>query len=104
MFGLNPVATGILIGGIGGPMGMAIGGGIGAMYDNAQGMKRDAEKAQRKLETKAVENQNALVNETFQKRKAAFGIGEALAGNAKETASASGMFSSEGGSKNSILG
>lgn len=77
MFGLNPVATGILLGGItAGPMGMALGGGIGAMYDSAQGQQRDAEGARRDLQREGIKNQNAIVADQFNKRKSAFGIGE----------------------------
>jgi hypothetical protein len=79
MFGLNPVATGILLGAVGGPVGMGLGAGIGAMYDHAQGQKRDAQKAMHGLQQQGVNNQNALVTENFNKRKDAFGIGEEVA-------------------------
>lgn len=89
MFGLNPVATGILLGAVGGPMGMALGGGIGAMYDHAQGQKRDAQKEMHRLTEEGVKNQNAIVEQTFQKRRAAYGLGESAPAEAQPAGLAS---------------
>lgn len=105
MFGLNPVATGILLGTVGGPAGIALGAGIGAMYDNAQGQKRDAMKKMNELKQEGVNNQNALVTEAFNKRKNAFGIGEGESSPMGNAASQSGAaLTSPTSTQNSILG
>jgi hypothetical protein len=79
--GLNPTAIGILTGGIlapgaAGPMGALIGGGIGALYDRAQGAVRDGMSAMRKAERAGIANQNAIVEQGYQKLNAARGIGD----------------------------
>ena len=78
MFGLNPVATGLLLGRIAGPGGMLIGAGIGALYDNAQGAKRDAISAANTLRKDGVRNANALVEDAYSKKRNAKGLGEAI--------------------------
>lgn len=79
MFGLNPVASGILIGGIGGVFGSVTGGLVGAMKDKADGIVRDATKAQKQQQKVSAQNQNALVEDQYNKKKAARGMGESLA-------------------------
>lgn len=79
--GLNPTALGILTGGIlgGGANGAllaGIGGAIGGLYDRAQGAVRDGMSAMRKAERAGIANQNAIVEQGYQKRLGALGIGE----------------------------
>lgn len=100
MSGLNPVATGILTGAIsggamgfivGGPTGAAVGataGGImgAASAEEAQKNKRAALKVQKSAVEAGIANQNALVSDQYNKKKAARAIGDTAA-----NPSASGM-------------
>lgn len=106
---LNPVAIGILTGGLLGgaglgPLGSVIGGGIGAMYDSNQGKMRDAQRNMRKLQGEGIANQNAVVEENYNKRKSAFGIGEKSTSPMGNAASQTGAILNSPSSGNSILG
>lgn len=76
--GLNPTALGILTGGILAPQvgGALLGGLAGGLYDRAQGAVRDGMSAMRGAERKGIANQNAIVEQGYQKRLGALGIGE----------------------------
>jgi hypothetical protein len=111
--GLNPVATGILTGAIsgaaigfvaGGPVGAAVGataGGIvgGASAEEAQKAKRAGLEAQKDANMAAIDNQNALVADEYNKKKQARGMAEAV-----QNPEASGMGTSSGAVLNTMTG
>lgn len=86
--GFNPVASGILIGSItgaatgflmGGPAGAAVGGiagGIsgGASAEEGEKKRRAGEQAQKQAMINGVKNQNALVEDQYNKKKQASGL------------------------------
>lgn len=74
MFGLNPVASGILVG--------TMTGGLGAYaaysYEAGKEQQREAEKAMRREQGKQVTNANALVQANYDNKKAARGLADSI--------------------------